>query len=84
MLAEKELALVAVDLAADLGGQLLLHLGQRDLALEQFVDPAQPRHGLDRLQHLLRIPDLETQVRRCEISEAERIFEGRGDQQHFG
>ncbi len=84
LLTKKELALVAVDLAADLGRQLLLHLGQRDLALEELVDPAQPRHGLDRFQHLLRIPDLETEVRRREIGEAERIFKGRGDQQHFG
>ena len=41
---------------------MLLHLGQRELAFEELVDPAQPRQAVDGLENLLCVGHVETEV----------------------
>ena len=77
LLAQVVLALRLVHLAARLGGDLLLHRQDGDLLGEAVVDEAQPLDRVGRLQDLLRVLELQVQVRRGEIGQARRVVEVR-------
>ena len=81
---QEVLALVAVDLAARLGGDLLLHRQELELAQHELGDHLEPLGAVDRLEHPLRVGYGEIEIARDEIGEPARVLEVGDQDQDFG
>ncbi len=84
LLAEEELALALVHLAARLHRDLLLHGQQLDLAQQQLADSFQPRERRRGLEDPLRLGYLEVQVAGRQVGQPAGIVEVGGDDHHLG
>ncbi len=83
LLAQEVLALRAVHLLARLGGELLLHLEQVDLTLEQLGDTPQPHQPVGGLEQGLGVLELELEIGGGEIGEAAGVLEIGGNHHHL-
>ena len=84
LLPEEVLALALVDLAPRHPRDLLLDGQDADLAPEDLEDRLQPVDARERLEDLLRLVELQVEVRGGEVGEAGRVVEARGDEHHLG
>ena len=84
LLAQEELALRAVHLPLGLRRDLLLHGQDFQLLGHQLVHAAEPLHGVDGLQDLLRPFHLEVEVAGREVGQAARLLHVGGDDDDLG
>ncbi len=80
LLAQQVLALGLVHLPLDLGGDLLLHLEERDLVLQELAREAHPLLEVAGLEDLLGLLGLHREVGGHEVREPAAVLEGRGNE----